>query len=596
MAVAAAMNSLLAMWRLLDRRERRRLVAMQFLSIFVALSTVSGMAAVLPFFTVLADPHSIQVHRGLLYAYHQLHFTSETSFLVALGIFFAIAIVGSNIVSLLGTLAIDRFAFGVGETLHTALFNEYLHRDYGFHLAAHSAFLTNNVLNETARVAAGILRNGLVLVSSIASVLCIVLAILLLNPMIAVISLVGLGASYGAVYALSRGTLRRNGESETQDHAARARIVTESFGAIKEVLVLHAQSLFVERFARRCRSISATIVSNLSIAQIPRYALESVTACVLVGLAIRSSLRAEPIGPLIAQLTFIGIAIYRLLPALQQLFNASVKMRTDAPAFERIAEDLVRARARNAAVSAATSIPSWLGKPRHELVCRQVSFSHAKSGIPTISNFSVRIPAGAMVGFIGLNGSGKSTLIDLLCGLLLPQSGYVEVDGVALDASNRTYWWSAIAYVPQTVYVCDASLAENVALGIDATLIDQERLREAVRLAKLDECVAELPNGYDERLGERGARLSGGQRQRLGIARALYRETSLLIMDEATSALDANAERAITDMLAETRSGRTTILVAHRLDALRHCDIIYEIVNGRIERSWTFQEYLRRMA
>jgi ATP-binding cassette, subfamily B, bacterial PglK len=596
MAGAATMNALSMMWRLLNQHERRQLVAMQLLSIFVALSTVSGMAAILPFFTVLAEPHSIQAHHLLLYVYQHLHFADETHFVIALGVAFALAVVVSNFVSMLGTLAIDRFAFRVGESLHTALFNEYLHRSYGFHLANHSALLTNNVLNETARVAAGILRNGLVLVSSVAIVVCIILAILFLNPLIAVLALLGLGASYGAIYAISRGTLRRNGEIETQDHGERARIVTESFGAIKELLLLQAQPLFVERFAHRCRSIAATIVSNLLIAQIPRYALESATACVLVGLAIRSSLRAEPIGPLIAQLTFIGIAIYRLLPALQQLFNASVKMRSDAPAFERIAEDLRLARARRAAESTKTAEAPWRGRPQLQIVLRQISFSHANSAAPAIVDLTLRIPAGAMVGFIGPNGSGKSTLIDILSGLLIPQSGAVEVDGVELDADNRAKWLAAIAYVPQSVYLCDASLAENVAFGVSAHQIDEERMREAIGLAQLDQCVAELPNGYREKLGERGARLSGGQRQRLGIARALYRQASLIIMDEATSALDAHAERTMTDMLAENRAGTTTVLIAHRLSALRHCDVIYEIVNGRIERSGTFQEYVQRAA
>jgi ABC-type multidrug transport system fused ATPase/permease subunit len=586
------MKVLLGIWRLLDRRQQRRLVAIQILSVLMALSTVGGMAAVLPFFTVLADPHAIVVHPALLFFYEHLHFVNESGFVIALGILFAAGVVISNIVNLIGSLAIDRFAFRVGDVLHTALFNEYLQRGYGFHLDTNSATLASNVLYETGRVAGGILRHGLILVTSLITVVCIVGSIVLLNPTIAMLATVGLGTSYFAVYAIARGRLRRNGESESEDFAERSLIVGEGFGAIKELILLQAQSLFVIKFDRCCRSISKAIVNNLAIAQSPRHVLECATACVLVGVALYSHVGGESVGPLIADLSFIGIAVYRLLPALQQVFLAIVRIRSDAPAFERIAIDLQLSRAPVAVAASPIIAQSWLGKPRRDIHLKGISFSHTACGAPAIANLNLRIPAGAIVGFVGANGSGKTTLVDLLSGLLVPRSGSIEIDGVGLDDGNRSAWLSAIAYVPQCVFLCDSTLAENIALGVPAVLIDRKRLHAAVRLARLEQCVAELPNGYDEKLGERGARLSGGQRQRLGIARALYRDASVVIMDEATSALDATAERDVTDMLAAHRHGRTILLVAHRLSALRHCDVIYELANGQIIRSGTFQQLL----
>jgi ATP-binding cassette subfamily B protein len=193
---------------------------------------------------------------------------------------------------------------------------------------------------------------------------------------------------------------------------------------------------------------------------------------------------------------------------------------------------------------------------------------------------------------VGANGSGKTTLVDVLTGLLPAQSGHVEIDGIALSDANRDAWRSTVAYVPQQIFLLDATLAENVAMGVPPSQIDPKRLRTAVRLAHLEECVEALPNRYDELLGERGCRLSGGQRQRLAIARALYRGASLLIMDEATSALDAAAEREIVDMLATLGRERTIVMVAHRLHSLRNCDVVFEMEKGRILHSGSYRQLM----
>ena len=583
-------------WRLLDRRQQRRLVALQLLSMIMALSTVGGIAAVLPFLTVLADPTAVSQHPALHLLYEKLHFTGERQFVTALGVMFAVVVVLSSTMSLFGSLAMNRFAFRVGDAFQTDLFAEYLHRGYGFHSRTNSATLSSNVIYETGRVTAGILRSALLLVTNLFAVVCIVVSMLLLNPLVAICAVAGLGASYAGVYCLVRDRLLRNGRAESHDFAARTQVVNEGFGAIKEVIVLQAQGLFLERFARYCRSVSRNIASTLTISQSPRNILESAAVCALVGAALYLSLREPGAGPWIAQLTFIGFAAYRLLPALQESFAATVRIRSDLAAFERIAADLKLARARSAAPAAAIAATSSsqrrpAARPR-ELVLRDVSFSHTPNRPAAITHLTLRVPPGTVVGLTGTNGSGKSTLIDLAAGLLVPQSGAVEIDGIALDDSTRREWQATLAYIPQHIFLLDATLAENIALGVPADLIDRERLRAVAALARLDACVASLPGGYDELLGERGARLSGGQRQRLGIARALYRDASILMMDESTAALDAAAEREIVDMLAAERRGRTMLIVAHRMSTLRHCDLIYELADGQIIRSGTPRQLL----
>jgi ATP-binding cassette subfamily B protein len=262
-----------------------------------------------------------------------------------------------------------------------------------------------------------------------------------------------------------------------------------------------------------------------------------------------------------------------------------VKIRADRSALSAIEEDLTRGRVSARDTHAPLPKQGWGGRPHGEIRLCEVTFRYAPDRPEAVSKVSLVVPAGAMVGFMGPNGSGKSTLLDLISGLLTPQSGHIEIDGMRLEPTNRAAWQSTLAYVPQQGFVFDASLAENIALGIPAAQIEYQRLEAAVRLARLTECVANLPNRYAEVLGERGCRLSGGQRQRLAIARALYRGASLLILDEATSSLDTTAESEIVETLHALRPPMTILVAAHRTGALARCDLVFELRNGRVTGS-----------
>jgi HlyD family secretion protein len=587
------MRTFLELWRLLDRQQRRRLVLLQLVSLVMAASTLVGIAAILPFFTVLADPESIGRSAALGAVYQHLGFASERSFMVALGFGFVAIVLLANVVNLLGSLAMSHFAFHVGDEFYVALFNEYLHRDYRFHASTNSATLSRNVTYETGRVITGILQGGLVLITNLATIVFIVVSVVLLNPWIAGLALAGLGASYVLTYMFARGRLRRNGLTESRFAEERTKVVNESFGAIKEIIVLQGQRFFVDRFARSCRSISGSNASTLAIAQTPRRVVECLVVAVLVGIALLLSSGGNGIRPWLPQLTFMAFAAYRLLPAVQLAFTSIVAIRVQRSAFENIAGDLRRARATNGVTGPAPTDPSWLGMPRHEIRLRDVSFRYAADRPPVIEGISVQIPAGATVGIVGANGSGKTTLVDLIAGLLVAESGTLEVDGRVVDDGNRSAWLAAIAYVPQRIGLIDSTVSGNIAFGVPADEIDRERVREAVRLSQLDECVAALPNGIDERLGEWGGRLSGGQRQRIAIARALYRNASVLILDEATDALDVFAEQDVMSAIEGLRGGRTIILVSHRLSSLRQCDLILELDKGALARSGRWEELMQ---
>ncbi len=588
------MSILRALWHLLDSRQRRHLLGLQLLSIVMALSTVGGVASVLPFFAALSDPHTIQ-HNAVAWGLLQKLSVGEGSIVPALGAAFAASVLIANAINLFGLLAINRFSVRVGETLYAALFAEYLRRGYEFHVRCGSSVLASRV-QESARVTSGIVQYALILVANLVTIAFIVAAVVFIDPFVAVASMAGLGASYATLYAVSRKRLRRNGQSEHQLRTERMRTVSEGFGAIKDVTLLGVQDFFAARFEQQSRNISRAGASTFAISQSPKYVLECVTVVCLVAVALYLRSRVAATGPWVGQLTFVGFAAYRLLPALQQAFTAIVNIRTDRTAFSSVETDLNPPCAGRDPSRAVMRDPAWHGRPRDEVRLCEVSFRYSPELPPALSDVSLVIPAGAIVGFKGANGSGKTTLLDLVSGLLLPQSGHIEVDGIRLRGSNYRSWQSSIAYVPQHVFLLDATLAENIAFGVPAVQIDRNRLHTAAQMACLTDCVARFPSGYDERLGQTGRGLSGGERQRVAIARALYRDASMLLFDEATSSLDSTSESDIGEMLQSLRLNRTILIVAHRASALRQCDIVYDLAAGRIAGQHSHVSRLSRQA
>src|SRR5450631_4402125 len=586
-------------WGILTPKQRRGILTMQFVSIAMAFSTVTGIAAIAPFFAVLGQPKLIDHNALLHWAYLHGGFSDKRGFVVALGIAFIAVMLIANLINVLGTLAMSRLALRIGTELQSTLFGEYLSRPYSFHIRANGTMLFNNILHETARVTNGILRNAFLLVTNLVTASFIILSILLLKPMIALAMIAGLAGGYALIYFVLRNRLLKLGQSQSRFAIEQAQILHESFGAIKEIIVLQAQNFFRGRFERASKSYALAAAHSQVVAQNPRHLMECVAAVGLVGLALVLAGRENGVGPWLGQLTFLAFASYRLLPTLQQVFAAIVKIRADRVGLALIAPDLRNARAARQTTASAVATRTdraWQERPRQEIRLKDVSFRYAPDRPWALSGASLRIPARAAVGIVGMNGSGKTTLVDLIAGLLVPAAGLMEVDGIALDEANRAAWQARIAYVPQNMFLLDASIAQNIALGTPAANIDRRRMFEAARLAQLDDFIRTLAAGFDHRVGERGIQLSGGQRQRIGIARALYREASVLLLDEATNALDGLTEQELMATLGRLRGRYTTILIAHRMTTVRSCDVIFELENGKIIGSGTYDGLLKSSA
>ena len=580
-------------WNVLTARQRRWVLCAQAISIVMALSTVTGIASIAPFFSVLGNPKLVD-ETGLLHTLYSLGFSSRRSFTVALGLGFMGLVLLANLVNVLGSYVMIRLALWIGTDLQSILFREYLHRPYLFHARTQSAVLFSNVVHETSRTTNHILQSVFALITNCMTALFIIVSVTLLNPTVAAGMIVAMAGGYVLIYLAVRKALLRAGQIQTHFFIEQTKIVNESLGAIKEILVLRAQSFFRSAFERATRSVARALAHSQLIGQSARYVMECVAVVGLVALALLADSREGGIGPWLGQLTFLGFAAYRLLPTLQQAFVSIVRIRADRAGFAAIAEDLRLARARTHLAAAGGC--SWNDRPRSEILLEELSFRYEPDRAPALAGVSLRVPARAAVGFIGANGSGKTTLVDLIAGLLVPDSGRIEIDGIALDDVNRDAWQSRIAYVPQNIFLLDTTIAQNVALGIAAGAIDRQRLLAAAKLAQLDELIATLPGGYEHRVGERGVRLSGGQRQRVGIARALYAEASVLILDEATNALDGLTEQELIATIVRLRGRYTVIVIAHRLSTVRACDVVYELDRGQIRDSGTYADLIKNSA
>ena len=564
-------------WLLLDARERSACFVLLVLAVLMALGTAAGIAAVLPFLAVLAEPALIGRSGALAWLHAHTGNLSADGFVMLLGGAFVTLLLISSAMNLLGTAAMTRFAYRVGDRVRARLFAGYLERDYPFHVRRGVASLASSVLHQADRVT-GMTHAAAMLVCNLLTTALIFVSIVVVDAGISLLVLLMFGLAYSLVYSIARRRLLANGRQQTELGAERVAVVEQGLAGIKDVLLSQSQEAFTRRFEQASQAISRTAANTQLVGLAPRYLLECVsgTALVLAALVLGAQ---TPRQEWLAGLTFLAFSAYRLLPALQQVYFSLVTLRANESALESIAGDLVSLpRAAPALRGTMYRTPACTGV---ELI--DVGFRHEGDARTVLENLSLRIAAGSVVAFTGPNGSGKTTTADLLLGLLTPDSGRIEIDGAPLDHRTLGTWKRGLACVTQHVFLLDASVRENIALG-DVSCTDETRLREAARMAGAHELIESLPRGYEQRLGSRGARLSGGQRQLIGLARALYRRPSFLVLDEVDAPLDAQSADRLVAVLDGLRGICTVVMITHHERLLDACDCWFEFGGGSVTR------------
>ena len=471
-----------------------------------------------------------------------------------------------------------RLAAAIGSDLSCEAYRRTLFQPYAVHVQRNSSTVINSV---TAQINTTVGALNLVVTTTTATFVAIALLLgfLMIDAGVAVFSAFIFGGAYFSIGFFSRKRLAANGQSINISRASVLRALQEGLGAIRDVLLDNTQGVYLEVYRNSDRPMRRFSASNQFLSAFPRFSLEAIGMLVIALLAGFLVLQKGSGAAALPLLGAFALGAQRLLPALQQAYSGWSSLK----GYNTDLQGVVNMLEQPLPMVVSQVNPLVL---KEKIRFRDVSFRYAPEAPPVLSSFSLDIAAGERVGFIGSTGSGKSTSVDLLMGLLSPSSGVIEIDGEDLYDSSHperlAAWRAAIAHVPQSIYLADSSIAENIAFGIPSDQIDHARVRLAAQQAQIASFVEASPDGYCSFVGERGIRLSGGQRQRLGIARALYKQAQILILDEATSALDNDTEQAVMDAINQLDRNLTVVMIAHRLSTVAKCDRVIRLDHGRV--------------
>ncbi|MCU0826576.1 MAG: ABC transporter ATP-binding protein/permease [Tabrizicola sp.] len=574
---------------LLDQAERRQFYILLALVILMALIDLIGVAAVLPFLAVAADPARIHENELLRWLYEASGVTTEAGFILLLGVLVFSFILFGLSVKLISQYRIIRFSHLRNHSLSRGLLRRYLAQPYVWFLGQNSADLGAAILAECDKVVGYALIPAMRVLANFVSLVFLIGLLVAISPIVAAVAALGVGGAYAVIFLFVRHRLGVLGDDLVAANAARHRMALEAFGGIKDVKLLHLEGRYAERYDGPSLLFAESSASSQVIGELPRFLLEAVAfgglVLMILALLVLQDGRLADILPILG---VFGFAVLKIFPSVQQIYHSLTLIRFISPMLTKLHRDLT-----GGALPAAAGPYAPFATPlplNEKLELRDVQFSYPGGATPTLQGLTLTIPALSTVGFVGGTGAGKTTAIDIILGLLVPDQGTVVVDGQTLTAESRRAWQRSIGYVPQQIFLIDDSLAANIAFGIPPEQIDRAAVERAARLAELHDFITtDLPQGYDTIVGERGVRLSGGQRQRIGIARALYHDPGILIFDEATSALDNVTERAVIEAVRNIGHAKTIIMIAHRLTTVRDCDTIFLLEAGRLAAEGDFE-------
>jgi len=568
-----------------DRTEGAWLFVLILIS---ALFETLGVVSVLPFLAVVAKPGLIETNSVLAMLYQSGDFTSQMNFLYFLGVCVLFAIVGANAVSAFMNWRLSVFTHMRAHTLSMRILKIYLFLPYIHFLRRDTMDMAKNILSEVSHVSKNLFVALLQAFSRAIVAFFIIVVLIINNPVLALTVGGILTFSYIGIYAFVRKKLQDVGEVRLKTTTERFKVLSEVLKGVKDIRLNTAETKYLSSYERSSYATSLSYAQYDVISMMPKYVLETVAFTTILVVILYLMQNQNNFLETLPELGFYAIAGQRLLPALQNIFLNITKIKYGLPSLiEIIAElSLVKEILPDHGDSAIE-----LSK---KLTFNSVNFRYRDDLPSVLQDLSFEIGAGQKVAFVGSTGSGKSTIIDLLSGLLFPDTGKIFIDDVAITQENAGKWQRSIGYVPQNIFLFNDTFSRNIAVESgDETTLDMERVKQAARMAQLHEFIEnETEHGYDTMVGENGIRLSGGQRQRLGLARAFYADRPVLVLDEATSALDNVTEQAVMEAITSGDKKKTVIMVAHRLSTVAKCDIIYYLDKGKIGHQGTYNELL----
>lgn len=577
---------------LFDRATRLQLLLLFGLMIITAILEAAGIGLVVPFIKVIEDPSIIKSNDWLRKVYELTGSKNLREGILYLSIGLILFYFIKNV--LLGIMSYLqlRFVFSKRASFGKKLFGFYLKSPYTFHLRRHSAELLRNIMFEVPKVYS-VVQSLLKLCTELCVLICIICLLVLVNPMIAISSLSILGLASGIFYLIISNYTKILGERIQSSQKYCGQDVLEGFGAIKEAKVSGTEGFFTGRLYEHWMENARANWMNSTLMTMPRLILEVISVGIVLLIIILLQGQGKEIKSVLPSLALFAVAIIRLMPSVYQSVSNLQIIRFNSPAVDVIYHDFGQADNMD---RDSLEVKRPVERPlsfKKEIKVENLTYSYPNSNGTALQGISLTIHKGEAVAFVGLSGAGKTTLANVILGLLEPSEGKIYADDRDVF-QHLVAWKKNIGYVPQSIYLLDASIRSNIAFGLEDKDIDNHKVWNALRIAQLEDFAKNLTEGLDTFVGENGVRLSGGQRQRLGIARAVYHQPEVLILDEATSALDSETEKEVSRAIEALSGQKTLIIIAHRLSTIRQCDNIFFMREGSMVDSGTFDKLVSK--
>ena len=579
-------------YALLTAGERLQFLFLVLAALVLAALELVGIGAIVAFMRVLAQPDMLFENRWLNRVYTALGAGDTHKFILISGFALLLIYVFRNLLAAFIVWLQLRFVWGTLLSLSQQLLEKYIYSPYQYFLTRNTSELQRNLLSEMNHLVNGVMLPATKVITQSIMASCILALLFWHDPVLASAIMMLFGGAYAWVYFGFRHKLSIIGTRRVASNNLRFKTLSEVLGGIKEVRMTGREQYFIDGFTDALRRFTRQMIAGGLIAQLPKHLIEALAFGGILGVTLYIVGVKQSMQEVIPVATLYAVAAYRILPAFQQITQSVSALQFNHKSLNVICRDL-----------ALTEVHTGAAQIReirtHPITCedsirlQDVSFRYPGSETNAVEQLSLTIPRNTTVGLVGPTGAGKSTVADIVLGLLIPQSGRVVIDQTAVTEQTAPAWQIHTGYVPQQIFLADDTVARNIAFGVNTDDIDHDALTEAARMAHIYQFVTEeLPDGFNTIVGERGIRLSGGQRQRIAIARALYHKPELLVFDEATNALDGATETTIRQSVRDLAGTRTLIIIAHRLNTVKDCDVIHVLEHGRIIASGSYEELM----
>ena len=579
---------------LLTPLERKRAGLLLIMILIMALLDMIGVASILPFMAVLTNPGLIETNfilNSMFKASSIFGVENNKQFIFALGALVFSLLIISLTFKALTSYAQVRFVQMREYTIGKRLIESYLHQPYSWFLSRHSADLGKTILSEVQQLISDGMTPLMELIAKGMVTITLITLLIIVDPILTLIVGLSLSTAYLIIFYFVSKYLNQSGSKRLINNQLRFTTVNEAFGTAKEVKIGGLEQAYIKRFSNAAQIYARVQASQRVIAQLPRFILEGIAFGGILLMILYSMSQTGNFNSALPIISLYVFAGYRLMPAVQQIYEAFTQLTFITPSLDKLYDDLKNLKPFN------ENQDQDILPFNKSIILKNIHYNYPNASRTILKDISLNISAKSTVGLVGATGSGKTTTVDIILGLLEPQKGTLEIDGKIIRKQNSRSWQRSIGYVPQQIFLADDTIAANIAFGLEPKEINQEAVEKASKIANLHEFVIdELPKKYQTTIGERGVRLSGGQRQRIGIARALYHNPQLLILDEATSALDNQTEKAVMDAIDNLDKNITIIQIAHRLNTLKKCDKIFLLEKGELKKDAKYDELINASA